>query len=207
MAKITHLLPVCFLSCLSFLSCDDKTEASSSYNSFASIEQGFRSIPDSVQIGVYWYWISDNISKEGVERDLEAMKIAGINRAFIGNIGINELEYGKNKLLSPEWWEITHAALKKATELNIEIGIFNSPGWSQSGGPWVKSNQAMRYLTSSDTIVSGPKRMQLTLPSVGKDEEEVCVIAYPASEKPTIEKKLDYNEEIRTSLFFRVKSG
>lgn len=188
MAKITHLLPVCFLSCLSFLSCDDKTEASGSYNSFASIEQGFRSIPDSVQIGVYWYWISDNISKEGVERDLEAMKIAGINRAFIGNIGINELEYGKNKLLSPEWWEITHAALKKATELNIEIGIFNSPGWSQSGGPWVKSNQAMRYLTSSDTIVSGPKRMQLTLPSVGKDEEEVCVIAYPASEKPTIEK-------------------
>ncbi|MEI3445134.1 MAG: glycosyl hydrolase [Bacteroides thetaiotaomicron] len=22
--------------------------------------------------------------------------------------------------------------------LIIEIGIFNSPGWSQSGGPWVK---------------------------------------------------------------------
>lgn len=61
-------------------------------------------------------------------RDLEAMKVAGINRAFIGNIGIDGIPYGDHKLLSSEWWEVLHAALKKATELNIEIGIFNSPG-------------------------------------------------------------------------------
>ena len=145
MAKITHLFSLCILVCLGLLSCN-KTETSANHPSFASIEQGFRSIPDSVQTGVYWYWISDNISKEGVERDLEAMKVAGINRAFIGNIGIDGIPYGDHKLLSSEWWEVLHAALKKATELNIEIGIFNSPGWSQSGGPWVKSSQAMRYL-------------------------------------------------------------
>jgi hypothetical protein len=32
-------------------------------------------------------------------------------------------------MLSEEWWDIIHAALKKATEPNIEIGIFNSPRW------------------------------------------------------------------------------
>ncbi|GKG75437.1 hypothetical protein CE91St1_45800 [Parabacteroides goldsteinii] len=128
-------------------------------------------------------------------RDLEAMKVAGINRAFIGNIGIDGIPYGDNKLLSSEWWEVLHAALKKATELNIEIGIFNSPGWSQSGGPWVKSSQAMRYLASSDTIVAGPGRMQLTLPSVGKDEQDVCVIAYPASDKPVAEKSWAINKK------------
>lgn len=185
MAKITHLLPVCALACLSFLSCNT-ADTSVDNPSFARIEQGFRSIPDSVQIGVYWYWLSDNISKIGVERDLEAMKEAGINRAFIGNIGIDGIPYGDNKLLSPEWWEILHAALKKATELNIEIGIFNSPGWSQSGGPWVKGSQAMRYLTSSEMTVTGPKRMKITLPSVGKDEQDVCVIAYPAPDKPSV---------------------
>lgn len=194
MAKITHLFSLCILVCLGLLSCN-KTETSANHPSFASIEQGFRSIPDSVQTGVYWYWISDNISKEGVERDLEAMKVAGINRAFIGNIGIDGIPYGDQKLLSSEWWEVLHAALKKATELNIEIGIFNSPGWSQSGGPWVKSSQAMRYLASSDTIVAGPGRMQLTLPSVGKDEQDVCVIAYPALDKPVAEKSWAINKK------------
>lgn len=194
MAKITHLFSLCILVCLGLLSCN-KTETSANHPSFASIEQGFRSIPDSVQTGVYWYWISDNISKEGVERDLEAMKVAGINRAFIGNIGIDGIPYGDHKLLSFEWWEVLHAALKKATELNIEIGIFNSPGWSQSGGPWVKSSQAMRYLASSDTIVAGPGRMQLTLPSVGKDEQDVCVIAYPALDKPVAEKSWAINKK------------
>ena len=130
-----------------------------------------------------------------MERDLEAMKVAGINRAFIGNIGIDGIPYGDHKLLSSEWWEVLHAALKKATELNIEIGIFNSPGWSQSGGPWVKSSQAMRYLASSDTIVAGPGRMQLTLPSVGKDEQDVCVIAYPALDKPVAEKSWAINKK------------
>lgn len=194
MAKITHLFSLCILVCLGLLSCN-KTETSANHPSFASIEQGFRSIPDSVQTGVYWYWISDNISKEGVERDLEAMKVAGINRAFIGNIGIDGIPYGDHKLLSSEWWEVLHAALKKATELNIEIGIFNSPGWSQSGGPWVKSSQAMRYLASSDTIVAGPGCMQLTLPSVGKDEQDVCVIAYPALDKPVGEKSWAINKK------------
>ncbi|WP_348723834.1 glycosyl hydrolase [Parabacteroides goldsteinii] len=194
MAKITHLFSLCILVCLGLLSCN-KTETSANHPSFASIEQGFRSIPDSVQTGVYWYWISDNISKEGVARDLEAMKVAGINRAFIGNIGIDGIPYGDHKLLSSEWWEVLHAALKKATELNIEIGIFNSPGWSQSGGPWVKSSQAMRYLASSDTIVAGPGRMQLALPSVGKDEQDVCVIAYPALDKPVAEKSWAINKK------------
>ena len=194
MAKITHLFSLCILVCLGLLSCN-KTETSANHPSFASIEQGFRSIPDSVQTGVYWYWISDNISKEGVERDLEAMKVAGINRAFIGNIGIDGIPYGDHKLLSSEWWEVLHAALKKATELNIEIGIFNSPGWSQSGGPWVKSSQAMRYLASSDTIVAGPGCMQLTLPSVGQDEQDVCVIAYPALDKPVAEKSWAINKK------------
>ena len=30
------------------------------------LQQGFREIPDSIQTAVYWYWISDNISKDGV---------------------------------------------------------------------------------------------------------------------------------------------
>ncbi|HCM22572.1 MAG TPA: glycoside hydrolase family 2, partial [Porphyromonadaceae bacterium] len=129
-----------------------------------SLESGFVTPPDSIQTSVYWYWISDHLSKEGVVKDLHAMKEVGINRAFIGNIGINNLPFGKVKIWSDEWWDVLHAALKTATELNIEIGIFNSPGWSQSGGPWIKPEQSMRYLTSSKTTVKGPQKISIPLP-------------------------------------------
>lgn len=149
--------------------------------SIEALETGFKNIPDSVQTAVYWYWISDNISKEGVVKDLEAMKKVGINRAFLGSMGIDGVPYGNVKFRSPEWWDITHAALKKATELGIEIGIFNSPGWSQSGGPWVKPEQAMRYLTSTQMTVKGNgSKQDIVLPEWKKDAQPVKVLAYPA---------------------------
>ena len=58
-----------------------------------ALQSGFVTPPDSMQTSVYWYWISDNISKEGVINDLRAMKQVGINRAFIGNIGLADIPY------------------------------------------------------------------------------------------------------------------
>jgi hypothetical protein len=149
----------------------------------ADVERGFKTIPDSIQTSVYWYWISDNISKQGVIKDLESMKAVGINRAFIGNIGISETTYGKVKLFTPEWWDIMHTALKTATKLNIEIGIFNSPGWSQSGGPWVKPGQSMRYLTSSEISVKGPFKFDKKLAMPADNFQDVQVLAYPTPQE------------------------
>jgi hypothetical protein len=153
----------------------DKTKVS-----HEALQSGFITPPDSMQTSVYWYWISDNISKEGVVKDLQSMKKAGINRAFIGNIGLSDVPYGKVKMLSEEWWEVLHAALKTATELNIEIGIFNSPGWSQSGGPWIKPEEAMRYLTSSELRVKGPQKLAVKLQKPIELFQDVKVIAWPA---------------------------
>ena len=144
-----------------------------------TIEKGFREIPDSIRVGCYWYWISDNISKEGVVKDLYAMKKAGITRAYIGNIDIGGNAYGDVKIFTPEWWDAIHAALKTATELDIEIGMFNSPGWSQSGGPWVKPEQSMRYLAATDTRVKGQQTFSYTVPGYSDSMQLVRIIAYP----------------------------
>lgn len=146
-------------------------------------ETEFITPPSSVQTGTYWYWIDGNVTKEGVEKDLEAMKAAGINRAFMANIGGTgtgdpNAQY-RVEFMSDEWWDITRAALKKATELGIDIGIFNSPGWSQSGGPWIKANQTMRYLNSSRTVVKGPGRVTVKLPQPADEFEDVKVVAFP----------------------------
>ncbi len=150
------------------------------------LQTSFVTPPDTIQTSVYWYWISDNISKEGVVKDLQAMKKVGINRAFIGNIGIEDLPFGKVKILTEEWWDILHTALKTATELNIEIGIFNSPGWSQSGGPWVKPEQSMRYLASSETTVTGPKKFVQKLDKPQDIFQDVKVLAWPVKKKNQI---------------------
>lgn len=140
----------------------------------------FERIPDDQRVAVYWYWMSDNISVEGVQHDLEAMKRAGITRAYIGNIWQDAVKPGKIKVLTPEWWEVMHAALKRAGELDIEIGVFNCPGWSQSGGPWIKANQSMRYLKAESVDVKGNGReLIISLPSLGKEAEDVRVLAMP----------------------------
>lgn len=142
----------------------------------------FIRVPDDQRIAVYWYWMSDNISTVGVERDLEAMKKAGITRAFIGNIWQDEVAAGDVKMLSPQWWGVMHAALKRASQLGIEIGIFNSPGWSQSGGPWVQPNQAMRYLAHTETMVTGTGQEQtIKFPALGEDAQDVKVLALPVA--------------------------
>jgi hypothetical protein len=157
-----------------------KAQSKTVLNQMAALETGFYTIPDSIQTSVYWYWVSGNISNEGVVKDLEAMKRVGINRAFIANVTWGEKNAGKIKLFTEEWWDILHTALKTATKLNIEIGIFNCPGWSQSGGPWVKPAQSMRYLTSSEIVINGPLLIHKSLELPNPVFQDVKVIAYPA---------------------------
>lgn len=54
-------------------------------NTWDELSSGFRTPPDSIRIAAYWYWLDNDISKDGVLKDLEAMKSVGITRAFIGN--------------------------------------------------------------------------------------------------------------------------
>ena len=98
----------------------------------------------------------------------------GYRQTFSSNVaagypmGINSVSYTH--------LDAVHAALKTATELDMEIGMFNSPGWSQSGGPWVKPEQSMRYLAATDTMVKGPRTLSYTIPEYSDSMQLVRVI-------------------------------
>ena len=155
----------------------------SAQESIETMERKFRDIPESQPLAVYWYWVAGNMSKEGVVKDLEAMKAVGINRVQIGMIGEGQgAPQGPVRMFTDEWWEILHTMFKRAGELDIEVGLFNCPGWSQSGGPWVKPSQAMRYLGYAKDTLSGPVKYSAKLPEVGEDAQEVKVLAYPLME-------------------------
>ena len=155
-------------------------------SSIGSIEQNFKNISWGQPIGVYWYWVGGNMSEEGVVKDLHAMKDAGITRVQIGMIGDGQgIPLGPLKMFTDDWWSILHTMFKTAGELGIEVGLFNCPGWSQSGGPWVKPSQAMRYLATVKDTLSGPVKYHSKLPDVGENSQDVKVLAYPLIEPET----------------------
>src|SRR5665811_1812954 len=102
---------------------------------FKKIQTGFVTPADSNNVWCYWYWINDDISKEGITQDLEAMKEVGIGTALIGNINPQEVN-GRVPLFSDYWWECMVHAVNEGKRIGVNIGSFNCPGWSQSGGPW-----------------------------------------------------------------------
>ena len=151
-----------------------------SQNPWQALQDGFETPPDSIRLAVYWYWLDNNISREGVVKDLEAMKRVGITRAFIGNQSTDDDSDMRVPLFSEEWWDITRTAMKTAADLDIELGMFNCPGWSQSGGPWVTPEQSMKYVEAHfQTVKGNGKEQQVSLPEVAEDRI-IRIQAYPA---------------------------
>lgn len=144
------------------------------------LKANFKTPPDAVKPWVYWYWINDHISKTGIERDLAAMQKAGISTALIGIIHLKPSigGYGEVNALSDEWWQHIQFAIEKAEQYNIDIGLFNSPGWSQSGGPWVNKAQSMRYLDAKEYQVQGASSAPITLEKPDGFSQNVKVIAF-----------------------------
>ena len=154
-----------------------------------ALDQGFMNPPDSTKPWCYWYWISDNISREGITRDLEAMKRVGIGEAFIGNIFLDDVKIGTVKALTEEWWGMVEHAIREGGRLGVDIGFFNCPGWSQSGGPWIQPQQAMRYLASTERRVTGPLRFVEKLAAPADQFQDVAVLAFraPVNENDTLQ--------------------
>ena len=132
-----------------------------------SLYQSFLTPPDSIRVGCYYYWMNEHVDPKGVKADLQWMKDNDITLAFLATDIRNRTRwenpwegqvFGKNKFQSRLWWKNLRTALKTAGELDIEMGIFNCPGWSQSGGPWVKPSEAMRNWTPQGIEVCKSKQ-------------------------------------------------
>ncbi len=131
-----------------------------------SLEEGFRSPPDSARPRVWWHWMNGNISKEGITLDLEWMHrvgIAGVQN-FDANLATPQVVEKRLVFMSPEWKDAFRFAVSTADRLGMEFAIATSPGWSQTGGPWVKPEQAMKKLVWSETRLRGGRRLRDPLP-------------------------------------------
>lgn len=129
----------------------------------AALEQDFRRPPDAARPWVYWYFMDGNMTREGLTADLEAMRQAGIGGAIFLEVNLG-LPRGPVDFMSPAWRELFAHAVREADRLGIEIALGSGPGWCGTGGPWVKPEQSMQHLVSSETNATGPNRFDAVLP-------------------------------------------
>jgi hypothetical protein len=148
----------------------------------------FKNPPGKVKIHTWWHWLDGNITKEGITKDLEAMKEQGIVQATILNIGLfGEKDFGVKKVNfnTPEWFEMFQWALKEANRLGISIGAHNCDGWSTSGGPWITPEMSMKQYTWTKTIVnaSQPGAIKLKQPlAICNFYKDVAVVAVKSAD-------------------------
>jgi len=175
------------------------------------LEAGFKNPPNEAKARTWWHWISGNVSKSGITKDLEAMKSVGIQEAQLFNVHLG-FPKGPVKYLSEEWLELFKFSAEEAKRLDLELAFHNSAGWSSSGGPWVTEENAMQTVVFSEVAIEGNQNYKQQLP---KPEtkfnyyKDIAVLAFP---KPKATKKIDgldykiLSERIRNHLLPDIKA-
>ena len=75
--------------------------------------------------------------------------------------------------MTPEWKDAFRYATTLADQLGLEKAIAGSPGWSESGGPWVTPAQAMKKLVWSETRVEGGTAVHRRAAEAAHDDRPV----------------------------------
>ncbi|RYG17475.1 hypothetical protein EON82_23820, partial [bacterium] len=149
------------------------------------LAQGFVSPPKSALPHTWWHWMNGNVTKEGITADLEAMKQVGIGGAQMFTVD-QGIPAGPAGYMGPKWRELTTHAIKEAGRLGIELCLHNCAGWSSSGGPWIKPEDAMQVLAWSEAKIQGPQRFSDLLPQ---------------PKAPQVYAKVDYTRDIAVYAF------
>ncbi len=103
----------------------------------------------------WFHFIGGNISREGIDADLQAIADAGISGVqwFHGSGGMWPGTTRHLTQLTPEWEDMVSYVGRKADSLGLRLTIQTCPGWSMAGGPWIKPENAMRQLVWSRTDI------------------------------------------------------
>ena len=154
----------------------------------AQDETNFQQPPKVFYPETWFHFIGGNVSKEGIDADLQAIHDAGISgiQWFHGYFGGPWPETGHQlTTLSPEWEDMVGYLGRKAESLGLRLTVQTCPGWSMAGGPWITPENAMRELVWSRTDVPVGEKASKPLPKgavsdeAWRDYRDIMVLAFP----------------------------
>ena len=123
------------------------------------LKNGFENPLAGARPRVWWHWMNGNISKEGIKLDLEWMHRVGLGgfQNFDAALQTPQVVDHRLAYMTPEWKDAFKYATTLADQLGLEEAIAGSPGWSESGGPWVPGSEGMKKYVWSETPIEGGK--------------------------------------------------
>lgn len=154
---MTHKLIAITLALLSLAGCSSGPVGAD------RLAEGFANPPLDSRPGVYWYFMDGNLSREGITKDLETMKKAGIGYVIFLEVQVG-VPRGNVDFMSEEWMQTFEWAVSECRRLDIQMTLGIGPGWNGSGGPWVTGPESMRHLVSSKVYVTGPDTVDIVVP-------------------------------------------
>ena len=130
----------------------------------AELEKSFQAPPDAARPWVYWTCQDGHYSNEGVTADFEAMAKAGIGGVVRMDCHVGPIPFGGTPYLSEKWRkQFVHTA-HEAERLGLEFTTITGPGWTGTGGPWIRAEQSMKHLVPVVVTTKGPARFNKVLP-------------------------------------------
>ena len=128
----------------------------------------FADPPQEARPRVWWHWMDGNVSIDGISKDIDWMErigIGGFHQFDAGGIGMLSIVDETMPYMSPQWQVAIRYAMNLAAEKGMETAVASAPGWSSTGGPWVKPADAMKKLTWRTAEVTGGKVQLIRMPA------------------------------------------
>ena len=148
---------------LLFVQCEQESDLQ---NQNVNLEEEFINPPNEAQPRVWWHWMNGNVTKDGIQKDLEWLHRIGVGgfQNFDAGLATPKIVDKRLVYMTPEWIDAFRFTTKLADSLGLEMAIAGSPGWSESGGPWVKPEEAMKKVVWSELRVEGGQTFSGELP-------------------------------------------
>jgi len=140
----------------------------------------FSQVPPQARPWVWGHWLHGNINKECITRELTAMKQAGLCGMTMFDVAQPGIPAGPLDYFSRAWQEHFAFQISEAKRLGLEVMSHVGPGYSGTGGPWIKPELAAQRIYESATQVVGGKRISVVLPRPSTPENfyrDVAVLA------------------------------
>lgn len=153
---------------LAVLLCTDSRSIAQVAAKTDTMSRAFANPPQSARPRVWWHWMNGNITNEGIRLDLDWMEKIGLGgfAVFQGSLDTPQVVPHRLDYMSPDWKAAFKGALDEATKRKFEVAIAASPGWSETGGPWVKPAEAMKKLVWGSKDVEGGSAFRGPLPPI-----------------------------------------
>lgn len=150
----------------------------------ARLKSLFQSPPESAKPWVFWYWLQASVTRDGILRNLEAMKAAGLGGAYLMPVkgGPSYIDHPVVQL-TPEWWDMVKYAMKEARRLKFKLGMHVSDGFALAGGPWITPALSMQKIVWTERQVTGGELFNDNLQQPETQEgyyKDIAVFAYPS---------------------------